>query len=195
MAKLFEQVLKESSSRSQKDAVDWLRQTALKTTKIKPETIIDDATSFKRIQSLSENSIGKMYFFNYDPKLKEVLPYYDQYPLVFPIEYYKDSFLGINLHYLPPMLRAQLMDALTSVINNKKYDKTTQLTISYRILSGAAKFKYFKPCLKKYLFSHVKSPFIYISPVEWNFALMLPVESFVGASKSTVYRDSQAMVG
>ena len=30
--------------------------------------------------------IGKMYFFYYDPKTKDSLPYYDRFPLVIPIE-------------------------------------------------------------------------------------------------------------
>jgi hypothetical protein len=127
--------------------------------------------------------------------MKEILPYYDTFPLVFPIELYKDGFLGLNLHYLPPVTRAKLMDALYENINNKKYDSTTKLRISYQILAGAARYKYFKPCIKRYLFSHVGSPFVYVAPDEWDFALMLPTERFEKANKQTVYRDSLASVG
>jgi hypothetical protein len=195
MTKLFQEILQSSKDApTTKQAVDWLRQQALKTKNINPQSLIDDAGAFKRMVGLSENSIGKMYMFSYDPKHKDTLPYYDNYPLIFPVEYYGDSFLGINLHYLPPMLRAKLMDALMATINNKKYDKTTKLVLSYQILKGASKFKYFEPCLKKYLFSHVKSPFVYIAPNEWNIALMLPTERFVGASKTQVFKDSTSMV-
>lgn len=195
MTKLFQEILQSSkNATTTKQAVDWLRQQALKTKNINPQSLIDDAGAFKRMVGLSENSIGKMYMFSYDPKHKETLPYYDNYPLIFPVEYYGDSFLGINLHYLPPVLRAKLMDALMATINNKKYDKTTKLVLSYQILKGASKFKYFEPCLKKYLFSHVKSPFVYIAPNEWNIALMLPTERFVGASKTQVFKDSTSAV-
>jgi hypothetical protein len=195
MTKLFQEILHSSKNApTTKQAVDWLRQQALKTKNINPQSLIDDAGAFKRMVGLSENSIGKMYMFSYDPKHKETLPYYDNYPLIFPVEYYGDSFLGINLHYLPPALRAKLMDALMATINNKKYDKTTKLVLSYQILKGASKFKYFEPCLKKYLFSHVKSPFVYIAPNEWNIALMLPTERFVGASKTQVFKDSTSVV-
>ena len=34
-------------------------------------------------------------FFRYDPKLKSVLPYYDIFPLVMPIQSAKGGFLGI----------------------------------------------------------------------------------------------------
>jgi hypothetical protein len=199
MTKIFQEILQNSQkaggdSVTPKQAIDWLRQQALQTKGVDPQSVIDDATAFKRLTGLSDNSIGKMYMFSYDPKHKDILPYYDNYPLVFPVEYYGDSFLGINLHYLPPMLRAKLMDALYSTLNNKKYNKTTQLVLSYNILKSASKFKYFEPCLKKYLFSHVRSPFVYIAPNEWNIAMMLPTERFVGASKSQVFKDSTSMV-
>ena len=199
MTKLFQEILQDSQkvgskSPTTKQAIDWLRQQALQTKGVDPQTLIDDAGAFKRLTGITENSIGKMYMFSYDPKHKDILPYYDNYPLIFPVEMYSDSFLGINLHYLPPMLRAKLMDALMATINNKKYNKTTKLVMSYQILKSASKFKYFEPCLKKYLFSHVRSPFVYIAPNEWNIALMLPTERFVGASKSQVFKDSTAMV-
>lgn len=190
MAKLFES----ASKISPKQSLDWLRNHVNEVNKVTPKGMMGDAKPFQRIQRISENSIGKLYLFNYDPKLKDKLPYYDTYPLVFPIEHYGDSFLGINLHYLPPMLRAKLMDALLRTINNDKYDKTTRLVISYQILNGASRYRYFKPCIKKYLFSHVKSPFLYIAPDEWNIVAMLPTDRFVGATRSTVHKDSQMAV-
>jgi hypothetical protein len=57
---------------------------------------------------------------------------------------YADGFLGINLHYISPLLRAKLMDALYSTINNKNYNDTTSLQISYDILKSAAQFRLFK---------------------------------------------------
>ena len=71
--------------------------------------------------------LGKMYFYSYNPKWKDKLPYYDTFPLVFPIEKYGDGFLGLNFHYLPPKHRAILMDQLKAFANNNKYDETTRL--------------------------------------------------------------------
>ena len=51
-------------------------------------------------------NFGALNMFIYDPKLKNKLPYYDTFPLVLPIERYRDGFLGINFHYLPYALRA-----------------------------------------------------------------------------------------
>lgn len=170
-----------------KKARDWFREKALSVKRMNDRKIVDTKEPFRRLQAISQNSIGKMYMFVYDPKTKDELPFYDTFPLIFPIEFYGDSFLGINLHYLPPMLRAKLMDALYGTINNKKYNKTTQLVIGYKILKSAARFKLFQPCVKKYLMSHVGSAFIYISPDEWDFALMLPTERFQKATKQQVW--------
>ena len=46
-------------------------------------------------------SFNKLHFFRYDPKLKAILPYYDTFPLVMPIQSAPGGFLGINFHYLP----------------------------------------------------------------------------------------------
>jgi hypothetical protein len=144
--------------------------------------------------------IGRMYLFNYDPKGKKTLPYYDRYPLVIPIgsggkntgqAANGGSFLGLNLHYLPLPLRAKLMDALYSVASSKTIDDKTKLNISYNILNQAARYRFFKPCIKRYLISHVQSRFFYIEPTEWDMALFLPLDRFAGASKTAVYKDSR----
>ena len=56
--------------------------------------------------------IGSMQMFFYDPKYKETLPYYDRFPLAIIVKPAKGGFLGMNLHYLPPILRAKFLDAL-----------------------------------------------------------------------------------
>jgi hypothetical protein len=55
------------------------------------------------------------YMFFYDPKYKETLPYYDSFPLVIPFNKDATSFIGINFHYLPIMLRFQLFRKLMTV--------------------------------------------------------------------------------
>lgn len=137
---------------------------------------------------------GTMVFFVYDPKTKQKLPYYDRFPLTVVIETTSDGFLGLNLHYLPYIQRAKLMDALYTISNNKKYDDTTRLRLTYDILKSAAKFNAFKPCLKRYLNGHLRSKFVYVNPSEWDIALFLPVENFKKAGKRKVWTDSMSMI-
>lgn len=135
--------------------------------------------------------IGKMFFFFYDPKTKATLPYYDRFPLVLPIELYDDGFLGLNLHYLDPGMRVMLLDRLAEYANNKKFDATTKLRLSYDIIANASKLDMAQPCIKRYLFGHVQSRFINIEASEWDMAAFLPSEMFVKQDKRTVWKESR----
>jgi hypothetical protein len=174
----------------------WFRDQVAKVSSVNVKKLMEpkNAGPFKLLNNLSPASVGKMYMFFYDPKHKETLPYYDTFPLVIPIEFYNDGFLGINFHYLPPVLRAKLLDALYDTLNNDKYDKTTKLKINYQILAASARYRWFKPCVKRYLFNHVQSRFQYVAPTDWEKALMLPTERFVGSRKRDVFENSKGMI-
>jgi hypothetical protein len=172
------------------EAREWFRRAAAEVTNVDATRFMNRAEQSRRQAFISKTEIGQMFMFWYDAKLKDELPFWDRLPLIFPIEIYKDGFLGINLHYLPLNLRAKLMDALYTAMNNQRLDRTTKLLISYRILKQASKYRYFRPCIKRYLSSHVQSRFIRIEPTEWDMALMLPTERFVKARKQRVWQDS-----
>ena len=173
---------------------NWFRTAASNTT-ANPSRMI--RSSSERLTTIP--LIGRMYLFQYDPKGKATLPYYDRYPLIFPIGSGRTggrassggSFIGINMHYLPIPLRARLMDALYDTATNDILDETTRLRISYNVLNQASKYKFFRPCIKKYLISHVRTKFFYIEPSEWEMALFLPLDRFVGSNKNAIYRDSR----
>lgn len=193
MASKFDEILAQGIRAGQipartQGARDWFRDKA-KGTNIRPETVVRQ----ERAKYKNRVSMGKMYLFNYDPKTKDTLPYYDRYPLIFPVQSAPRGFYGINMHYLPYRLRARLMDALYDLSSNKSYDENTKLRLSYEVLKGASKYKAFKPTFKRYLSGHVRSRFIEISSSEWDIALFLPLESFAKASKTSVWADSRRM--
>jgi hypothetical protein len=137
---------------------------------------------------------GSMIMFFYQPKHKDTLPYYDSFPLVIPISPAEGGFLGLNLHYLPPILRAKLLGSLIEVTNNKKYDKTTKMNVTYGMLKNTSKMKYFKPCIKHYLGSHVRSRFAQVEASEWEIAAFLPTADWQKASGNKVYQASRKMI-
>ena len=154
-----------------RESRDWFR-TQAKSVVASPTRMIRS----NQVRLTDKPMLGRMYLFQYDPKGKKTLPYYDRFPLIFPIASSRTngfaanggSFLGINLHYLPLPLRARLMDALYKTATTKELDETTRLKISYQILQQASRYRFFKPCIKRYLMSHVKSRFFYIEPTEWE---------------------------
>lgn len=123
--------------------------------------------------------IGRMYFYNYDPKFKETLPVYDRFPLVIPMEMYSDGFLALNLHYLDPYNRLALLDKLLDFVNNDKYNDSTKLNLSYDLLSRSRRYKLIEPCIKRYLSNHIRSSIIYVEPDHWETAIFLPTAKMV----------------
>jgi len=135
---------------------------------------------------------GRMFMFTYNPKLKDKLPYYDTFPLTIVVDITSNSFLGLNLHYLPPGLRSKMMDALWEVTTSKaSMDEKTRVAASYEVMKGMSGLKPYKACIKRYLFSNVTSRFLFIEPEKWDIALMLPTQRFQKASINTVYADSR----
>ena len=138
--------------------------------------------------TVSNYKLGHMYAFMYNPKHRETLPYYDMFPLIFPVEVYSDGFLGVNFHYLDPGNRAVLMDQLSTLRNTDKFDERTKLKLTYKVLQRYARAK---PCVKRYLNAHKRSPFVDIHADEWEVAIFLPVERFKKQNKKAVWAESK----
>ena len=138
--------------------------------------------------------VGSMQMFFYDPKHKDTLPYYDAFPLVIVVGPAKGGFVGLNLHYLPPILRAKMLDGLMDIAGSK-IDDNSKFKLSYSLLQKSSKLKYFRPCYKHYLNSHVKSKFSEVKAPEWEIATFLPTAQFRKASNYKVYYDSREMIG
>lgn len=138
--------------------------------------------------------IGEMYMYMYDPKLKKTLPYYDRFPLTIMVDEAPGGFYGINLHYLPPDIRAIFLDKLLN-LGPKNPKPNSRLTkMRYDLLKGSSKYREFKPCFKHYLAKHVKSQFVRVPITEWEIATFLPVEQFRKANKNTVWTESKKRI-
>jgi len=169
---------------------DFLRDKALAATSrnINPKRMIGTKKSKANVVSVAMP--GKLVCYFYDAKHKATLPYFDRFPVGFVIDIGKDYNLFLNLHYLPPIFRARLLDAMYDLLNNQKYDSTTKLKMSYKVLKAAAKFKYFKPCIKKHLHSRIQSQMVEIDVKEWDYVTFLPLSRFSGANQRKVWDDS-----
>ena len=173
-----------------KKSAAWFQQQVLLLSKkrITPNQILRNDP-----KAITTNIVpGKLYMYFYDPKTKADLPYYDKFPLVFPFRKTDDGFIGLNMHYLPHKLRLVLMDRLLMFKNNDKFDATTKLRYSWQLIDGVSKFALAKPCVKRYLKDHLRSPLVNVTADDWATAMMLPVERFVGASSAQVWAESKA---
>jgi hypothetical protein len=171
-----------------KNSRNWFQQQSLLLTKqrITPANIIkSDASKLK-----ATIVPGSLYMFLYDPKHKETLEYYDRFPLVFPYEKTPDGFMGLNMHYLPYQPRILLLQRLMNFATNKQMNENTRINYSWGLIRGVSKFQWAEPCLKHYLKDHLRSSLRKIEPMDWATAMLLPVEQFVGANKTSVWANS-----
>ena len=134
--------------------------------------------------------LGGLYCYYYDPKTKDDLPYYDRFPLVLVLERYNDGFLGLNLHYLPVKYRIAFLDKLMGYASYDDNDEVRRMRVTYDILNASRRFREFKPCIKRYLTTHIKSKILTIQPGEWDVAVMLPMHQFKGAKPQQVWQES-----
>jgi hypothetical protein len=191
-ATTFERALLRSATAGQlsnASSLDWYRTniTRIRTT---PQAIMQENRDNMTLQPLN----GKMYLFEYEPKGKKTLKYYDTFPLIFKIQMWPEGFLGMNFHYLNYKQRAQLMNALYDLASDKEINEETRLLMTYKLLQNSTKFRWFKPTLKKYSKSNIRSRFLEIMPEQWNAAIMLPIARFKKEKNSKVWRDSENVI-
>jgi hypothetical protein len=203
---VFQKLLEEGEARgtlprSSRKAVKWYHKKARRT-RTTPRQIWKEER-LKRT-SLRKRLLGNMYYFFYDAEGKDSLPYWDAFPIVIPIELTTGGFLGLNFHYLDWRLRAILMDRLYDLTREtddpsdqseqSQEGKLDLRKINYERLSAFARYKYFKPCLKHYKFSNMRSRLIQVDMDEWDIALFLPLEKFRKARKTEIWEDSRNII-
>ena len=169
-------------------SLNWFQREAakLRTARIQPQALLRPDSKNRASTVMVP---GNLYMYFYDAKLKEQLPYYDMFPLVFPFSTTDKGFTGLNMHYLPYQLRIRLLDRLLEYANNKKYDETTRIRYSWATIKSASKFRLAQPCVHSYLYDHIQSTMLRVSPENWFTIMMLPVERFT-VNKSNVWADS-----
>ena len=204
MAKQLEETIRKASAdrtsrEKEKEASVWLRSKAkthskentLRRQQRKNNLLGDESRIANKLE------VGQMFIYTYDAKYKATLPYYDTFPCILLVDIDTTGhFIGLNLHYLPPLLRAKLLDAIMD-LPTYKTDKQ-RAKMKYQIVRSFAGSDLAKPCLKKYLYSHVEGNFIEIMRNEWHYVAALPLANFVSetgsASLSRVYGDSKKKI-
>ena len=105
--------------------------------------LLDDATE--------SPSAGKFYTFEYDPKFADKLTEWDEYPLVYAMEFKKNNLIGANVHYI------RTTNARLKALNNKRFPKRT---------------------LRQYIPRRADSIFFEIQESEVQLLSTLPLEKF-----------------
>ena len=150
-------------------SVDWYRRNIA--------DLGNRATAAALMRSGKLNGIpskGRLNFFFYDPKYKQVLPLYDRFPLVLPLETIPGGFMGLNFHYIRPVQRVSLLNNLQRFATGGM-KPSTRIDATYDGIKGV---RITRNMIKKYLYGHVRSSFLRVDFDEAALAVMLPVQQF-----------------
>jgi len=102
--------------------------------------------------------------------------------------------LGLNFHYLRPALRANLLDTLIG-IQKKAKTVDEKFRLEQAAYSTLSRIPLIKPCIKKYLFSHIRSRVYVINPEKWDMIIMLPLANWQGGvSQDQIWQDSDKKI-
>lgn len=176
----------EGVERNTEESLEWLRTRLRKLRWIRPDNFVHGHREFVRSRVYE----GFMYAFMYDPKTKDKLPYYDRFPLIFVFKTFKDGFIGVNLHYLPPKQRAIFYQSILTKLVDNKYNMRTRIQLSWDILKALQSRRYLKGIVKRYRYANLDSRILKIPSDVWEVALMLPTEAFVKEVRATVWRET-----
>ena len=163
MATVFDKILDKTTGPK---SYDWYRKKVAAMTTPGARSLINQGKATLRPK------YGIMNLFGYDPKHKATLPYYDVFPLIFPLEPAKGGFIGLNFHYLRPGARAAFLRSLANTTTDKKFDKKTRYRINWR------NNEFMRKTAKHYLFNQVRTSFLNITAEEMAIAIFLPVARF-----------------
>ena len=163
MATVFDKILDKTTGPK---SYDWYRRQVRTMTTPGARSLIRSGKATLRPK------YGIMNLFGYDPKHKDRLPYYDTFPLIFPLEPAKGGFIGLNFHYLRPGARVAFLRSLAITTRYKKFYKKTRYRFFWR--NNA----FMRKTAKHYLFNHVRTSFLNITAEEMAIAIFLPVARF-----------------
>lgn len=189
---VFSDLLKDVKDVDMMNSRAWYYTQSRKLTDINPRDILRATSSRENLRTFVRP--GLLYMFLYTPKNSAQLPYYDRFPLVFPFDVTEKGFTGLNMHYLPPVYRAVLMDSLSNFVIPNENENLTRIKLSYELLTSMSRLRYYKPAVKQYLNNYTRSKFLLIPSSEWNIAMMLPLERFAKKNIRTVFQDSRNIV-
>ena len=139
-----------SSESSPKSRFDQLI-TELKGSKISKSKLREEVFNILLDDATESPSAGKFYTFEYDPKFADKLKEWDEYPLVYVLEFKKNNLIGANVHYI------RTTNARLKALNNKRFPKRT---------------------LRQYIPRRADSIFFEIQESEVQLLSTLPLEKF-----------------
>ena len=123
----------------------------MKGNKISNSTLREEVFNILLDDATETPETGKYYTFEYDPKFADKLKEWDEYPIVYDMEYKKNNLIGANIHYI------RGTNSRLKALNNKRFPKRT---------------------LRQYIPKRADSIFFEIQESDVQLLSTLPIEKF-----------------
>ena len=123
----------------------------MKGNKISNSTLREEVFNILLDDATETPETGKYYTFEYDPKFVDKLKEWDEYPIVYAMEYKKNNLIGANIHYI------RGTNSRLKALNNKRFPKRT---------------------LRQYIPKRADSIFFEIQESDVQLLSTLPIEKF-----------------
>ncbi|AFX93612.1 DNA end protector [Serratia phage phiMAM1] len=180
----------------------WFTDRISKDANLTPNHMMQAFKDHKRPANKDRYLIGRMFYFKYDAKTKDELPYWDMYPLVFffnarmgdGIEFGDRGVTylwGLNLHYLPPKLRLLVFEDIIRLRNERAYRAKTRLRLTWKAISRFANHPLYQHCVKLYRADHMRTQLFEIEPQWWEIVIPMRTARFQKQSQASVWKDAR----
>lgn len=146
---------------------------------------------------------GKMYTYRYDPKYAKQLDFYDNQPIMLCLGHLETksgyNTFGLNLSYIPPKLRVQILDTIIRVfrtrvinrnadkINRGKTNNLAKLPLSYDICKKILRGSGFEFAIRSYIYGRIETEPMIISYEEWYHPAQFPSHYIKKLNVKAVY--------
>ena len=165
-----------------------------RTTRVPVRTFKDYSTRVFKRNAIQPTllSHGRLWAFYYYPLGLSTLPNYDASPLILTLSIpNKESFLGINLHLLPPVLRIYAYYSLFPLLNNRNFNQeNTRFRLVYEQLMKQERYVRLLPCIREYKSIRIRSDIHQIHPKYWDAALFNPTSRFIKTNVVNVWANT-----
>tara|TARA_Y100000004_G_C8883226_1_gene398510 strand:+ start:197 stop:796 length:600 start_codon:yes stop_codon:yes gene_type:complete len=164
---------------------NWFQNAVNQNVRVSDAGQIRDQIASDPIRGRSRMFLGQMYFFFYNqPEYRTTLPFYDTFPLVLLLSRDKDTFFGVNFHYIPPKRR------LATFILLQKFRQNNRIVLPYGTMIRDKKWKILKSCFRRYKVQKIQGKLINIPAEDWPIAVTLPVERFKKQGKTAIWANT-----
>lgn len=146
----------------------------------------DTKETVDTVKSFAKMRLGQLFLMVYDPKWKHELPFYDVLPMYVLLAKKGDRMLGLNLHYLPYIVRVNVARELMKHSSWGKRIQYKDVKAAFEASKAPIGMLYL--CIRTYLYSHIRSEIKEFHSQNFESIIQEVMPKFKKEDEETIYR-------